>query len=114
MWLLTTIGFFSVVAYTDDPNVLLVRARVREDLEALRDQHLPDLEILETVAADYRFRAVVTRKAFARVAGALVASIDYPNFKDVVKQRQGQARASAYSDVWSVLYRLQTDERIRS
>ena len=38
MWLFTTQGFYSVVAHRRDPDRLLVRARAREDLEALRDQ----------------------------------------------------------------------------
>jgi hypothetical protein len=36
MWLVTTQGFYSVVAHRGDPDRVLVRARVREDLEALR------------------------------------------------------------------------------
>jgi hypothetical protein len=47
MWMITTIGFFSVVQDHDDPDRLLVRARVREDLERLRDEYLPDLHIVE-------------------------------------------------------------------
>ncbi|MCP9491271.1 MAG: hypothetical protein MSC31_15550 [Solirubrobacteraceae bacterium MAG38_C4-C5] len=36
MWLLTPRGFYSVVANHDDPETVLVRARVREDLEQRR------------------------------------------------------------------------------
>src|SRR5436190_2792927 len=60
MWLFTTQGFYSVVAHRRDPDRLLVRARAREDLDALRDQ-IPELRIFSDPHADYRWRAVVTR-----------------------------------------------------
>src|SRR3954454_8877964 len=61
MWLFTTIGFFSVVADPAHADTLKVRARAREDLEALRDHYLPDLEVVESGRTDYRFRAFVHR-----------------------------------------------------
>ena len=68
MWLMTPIGFFSIVQKPSDRDgdTLTVRARVRSDLEALRDQYLPGLgEIQESRHNDYRFRAVVPRPAVA-------------------------------------------------
>src|SRR4051794_33024703 len=58
MWVLTTQGFYSVVEDRDDENRVLVRARAREDLEALKRQ-IPDLQIYETPPPDhdYGFRA---------------------------------------------------------
>lgn len=110
MWLFTSLGFFSVVAHRDDPDTMLVRARVRADLEALREAHLPDVDIVETRDRDYRFRALVARDAWAHAAGALARDIDYPNFKNAVAERQGHSRASRYSHVWSVMYELQRAE----
>jgi hypothetical protein len=45
MWLITPIGFFSIVRKPDGQRVgtLTVRARVRGDLEALRGLYLPGL-----------------------------------------------------------------------
>lgn len=60
MWLVTPVGFFSVVRKpTDIKNkTLTVRARVRSDLEALKAQYLPELgPIQESKVNDYRFRA---------------------------------------------------------
>jgi hypothetical protein len=107
MWLFTSIGFFAVVAHRDDPDTLLVRARSRDDLEALRDRHLPALEIHEHAGADYRWRATVTRTEWGRVAATLATEIDYPNFKSAVAARQGPDRAELYHDVWGVMYWLQ-------
>lgn len=107
MWLFTDIGFFSVVAHRDRRDTLLVRARARKDLQALRDRHLPDLELHENAGSDYRWRAYVFRSDWEHIAAALAASIDYPNFKDAVAERQGPDRIELYHDVWAVMHRLQ-------
>ena len=106
MWLLTTRGFYSVVADRSDPDRLLVRARTREDLEAL-EPFVENLRIHETRAADYRWRTFVSSPDWARAVVALVEEIDYPNFKAEVERRQGRDRAEVYHGVWRVLGRLQ-------
>lgn len=110
MWLMTPVGFFSVVRkQTDIDNATLtVRARVKQDLETLKARYLPELgTIQESAVNDYRFRAVAPQAAVAQAMARLVQDLDYNNFKDAVAQRQGQARADVYHDVWSVLYSLQ-------
>lgn len=109
MWLITPIGFFSVVQKPTDikKQTLTVRARVREDLEALKT-FLPELGRIQTSTAnDYRYRAVAPKAAVAKAMASLIEQLDYSNFKNEVAAVQGQARASAYHDVWSVLHRLQ-------
>jgi hypothetical protein len=106
MWLITTQGFYSVVAHRDDPDLLLVRARTREDIEALREQ-IPALEPFEDRSADYRHRAVVTREHWRDAVAQLVGAIDYGNFKSAVGKRQGWDRERVYHAVWDVLARLQ-------
>jgi hypothetical protein len=107
MWLLTTQGFYSVVHRDPDkPDTLLVRARTRADIEALRQQ-IPNIEPIETSSADYRWRAAVSREAWAHAAAELAAEIDYDNFKNAVKRVQGPDRAGVYSRVWDALYELQ-------
>ena len=110
MWLFTTRGFYSVVEDHGDPDRVLVRARVREDLESLADL-IPALEVQETPERDYRFRAQVTRDAWAAAATQLAREIDYPNFKDAVRDRQGSDRAHVYSGVWGMLLGLQEGGR---
>lgn len=102
MWLLTPRGFYSVVANNDDPETVLVRARVRGDLEELADL-VGGLEILETPERDYRWRAVVSRTAWSGALVLLAAEIDYPNFKSEVALRQGHERAGVYHEVWATL-----------
>lgn len=105
MWILTTFGFFSVVAHRDLPDSLLVRARVRADLDALLARMIvPDRPPVEcTPDADYRYRAVVPRSVFATILALAIEGIDYANFKDAVHERQGFARALLYSNVWDQL-----------
>lgn len=94
------------VANTDDPETVLVRARVREDLEGLHDL-IDGLEVIETRERDYRWRAVVSRTAWSAALVRLAAEIDYPNFKDEVARRQGRKRADVYHGVWATLLGLQ-------
>ncbi len=113
MWLITPVGFFSVVRKPSDTKnrTLTVRARVRADLVALRAEYLPELgRIQESQVNDYRFRAVAPQTAVSRAMARLGDSIDYSNFKDEVATRQGYTRAHLYHEVWSTLYRLQRPE----
>jgi len=110
MWLTTPIGFYSIVekVWDKDEGLLTVRARVREDLDALRDRYLPSLgPTSEDPLSDYRFRAQAPREAVAEAVAALVRGVDYDNFKSAVAIRQGAARASVYHRAWDVYRKLQ-------
>jgi hypothetical protein len=114
MWLITTTGFYSVVEkpWDRDAGTLTVRARARQDLDALRSAFLPELgETVENPNADYRFRAQAPRSAVARAMQAQVEVIDYDNFKPAVSQRQGSGRARVYHHVWDALYRIQSGQK---
>lgn len=108
MWILTPLGFFSIVQKPADvaTNTLTVRARVREDLEALREAILPEMgRIEDSHGTDYRYRAVAPRQAVASALASLATGLDYQNFKDAVAERQGHERAALYGEVWSTLRR---------
>ena len=110
-WFITTIGFFSVVEKDADKSrgTLTIRSRVHSDLENLRDSYLPGMgEILESTRSDYRFRAIASREAVSAAMAALVAGIEYSNFKDEVASRHGYGRAGVYGHVWGQLYHLQS------
>lgn len=111
MWLLTPSGFFSIVQKPEDVKrgTLTVRARVRSDLESLKQSCLPGMgDIQESISNDYRFRTIAPRSEVAAAVAAMVEQLDYSNFKNQVEKQQGQPRASLYHDVWDVLYHLQT------
>jgi hypothetical protein len=106
MWVFTPQGFYSVVVHRDDPSLVLVRARAREDLENLQTQ-LPGLVIFEDDAADYLYRAIVNREDWKRALAELADAMDYDNFKDAVTERQGEERHRLYLRVWGVMLALQ-------
>ena len=92
MWLITPLGFFSIVRKPDDVSSgkLTIRARVKSDLEALRGHYLPGLEtIAEDAGTDYRYRAKAPRGEVAKALAQLVQDIDYVNFKDEVAKKAG-------------------------
>ena len=112
MWLMTPIGFFSIVEKpTDKPNdTLTVRSRVRRDLVALKQQYLPGLGVIqESVDTDYRFRATAPRAEISAAMARLVSDLHYSNFKSEVAKQQGYKRSHLYHGVWDVLHKLQTD-----
>src|SRR5664279_2203184 len=108
MWLITKNGFLSVVQNLDSKgpgDALLVRGRVRRDLEhfadvALRLGERP--EIVETLRADYGFRLTTSRAVLAAYLAGQVGALDYPNFKSEVAKDDPE-RAQVYSRVWGVL-----------
>ncbi len=112
MWIITPIGFFSIVQKPGDAaaGTLTVRARVRSDLVALQATVLPDLgTITESHSTDYRFRATAPRGMVEAAVAKLVAQLDYSNFKSQVAKVQGAKRSNLYHGVWDVLHRMQGD-----
>ena len=110
MWLMTPLGFFSIVCKPDDEEqgTLTVRSRVKSDLDALRKNFLPSLgAIAEGAGTDYRYRAKARRDDIGKALAQMVQQLDYENFKNEVAHRQGKYRASVYGKVWEVLYNLQ-------
>lgn len=104
MWLFTNIGFFSVVQ-KPGTNFLTIRARVRGDLDTLRQKYLPELSPTASKGGtDYPYRATCTHAAFATAAGKIINDIGYANFKNEVASRQGKDRAHRYGKVWQALY----------
>jgi len=122
MWIFTKHGFFSAVSARKgtgkrdepvDPDRIIVRARVRDHLEALKKRFatiLSKCDIKEFAGSDYAYRLFVTRSAWEQVVAGLVQETDYDNFKAEVARHQGTA-GSAYEhslhEVWSVMNRLQ-------
>jgi len=118
MWLFTRYGFFSVTQPTkDNPTVkaselVQIRARMRMHLQALQARFPVGLagEILESEETDYRYRLIVERRCFQRVAAALVGELDYSNFKGACSRHStwlGSGYTHALHEVWSIHHGLQ-------
>lgn len=105
MWVFTGIGYFSVIEHRKNRELLLVRSRVKGDLEELKKLFLPNLgEILSTpTGADYPYRALAWRVEFAEAMKKAVEAIDYTNFKSGISRTQGFARHDLYMRVWSIM-----------
>lgn len=111
MWLFTEVGFFSVTRVPRSSD-LQVRARVREDLDVLRDRYIPSLSDTHvTPQRDYPYRAFCTHLAMAKAVARVVQDIDYVNFKNRVTEVQGLPRHNLYAKVWEVMHRA--EEKIR-
>ncbi|HWP24081.1 MAG TPA: hypothetical protein VNM15_07900 [Candidatus Binatia bacterium] len=122
MWVFTKHGFFSAVCARQgsgkhgqpvDPKRIMVRARVRAHLEALK-KRFPDLlgqcKIQEFAGTDYAFRIFVAKSVWSQVLAGLAEETDYDNFKSEVARHQGKAGAAyehSLHDVWAVMYKLQ-------
>jgi hypothetical protein len=116
MWLQTKYGFYSVVEHNDDLQILMVRARSRDDLVNLceladavrRDYKSASVEgfdtdkIVHTPQADYHWRLIVPRQAWMELSLRLMTEIDYGNFKNAVAKRNRE-RADLYHEVWATL-----------
>lgn len=107
MWIFALEGFVSVVAVRGSADRLLVRGRVREDVEHWRQLVGGRQRLMQTPAADYRWRFMTTRARLARAFAKMIAEgIRYDNFKRAVGH-DDQARARAYLEVWASMFRLQ-------
>ena len=122
MWIFTRYGFYSAVCARQgegshgapiDPARIMVRARLRSHLDALRTRFpetLGALEIREFAGTDYAFRLFVSKADWVDVLSALAEEMDYDNFKSEVARHQGRSGAAyerALHEVWSVMNRLQ-------
>lgn len=101
MWVFLKDSFFSIVENENDNRQLLVRARVRGDIE----RRWPDATVQETPDNDYRFRAFIDRSAVASAIEKAVKNIDYPNYKNSISQKK--LRSAFYAMVWHTMWRLQ-------
>lgn len=122
MWIFTKYGFYSAVCVRQgdgssgqpiDPERLMVRARVRAHLDALKARYPDPLGACEIQASshtDYAYRLFVSKNDWAQVMSRLTLDTDYGNFKSEVHRHQGRAGAPyehALHDVWSVMHALQ-------
>ena len=117
MWLITSIGFFSIVQKPGDSEdgMLTIRARAKGDLDALREKYLSTLgKTASDSGTDYRYRARAPREDIAKAMMNIVQDINYHNFKTEVQKRQGSARAKTYHGVWDVLYGISEPDAMDS
>ena len=102
MWVMLNNSFLSIVENINNPEKLLVRARIRGDIERVFN----DASVFEDLTADYKYRAFIDRKTVQNEISKQVEGINYYNFKDSISKEE-QERHDAYIQVWSALLRIQ-------
>ncbi len=111
MWIVTTKGFLSAVQNLNAKGAheaLLVRGRVRADLERFADFAAGRGDrpaVVESPDADYGFRLTTSRETLAAFLAERVTAIDYPNFKSEI-YKTDPVREKVYEDVWAALHGL--------
>jgi hypothetical protein len=100
MWICLNNSFLSIVSDNKNPNLLLVRARKKGDIEAV----FPNTIVNENVGTDYKYRSSIDRRTVAYVLADLALNIDYGNFKNSVVDPD---RHDAYFDIWATMYGFQ-------
>lgn len=109
MWIFTPTAFVSIVAHRSKPGILLVRARLKGDLERM----FPGCKVTETRNADYRFRTELSRGRVIDQVAEQLETMRYDNVKGAIPTGTGQVhrdRAHAMHDVWGVMHKAQTDQ----
>jgi hypothetical protein len=101
-------GFFSVVAHATRPEHVLVRGRVKSDMDNLAAKFWPDqpeISYDEIGAHDYPYRMVIRRDQWGNILANLGANVPYTNFKAAVEQQRNAARDAVYYTVWATVKR---------
>ena len=107
MWIFTDTGFISAVRKTERPDVLTVRSRDRESLEALTS--VTGDEIVSSPQGDYPYRAFVDPSSFSQWVADTALNVDYNNFKSQVATTRGYSYTHALHEVWAAM--LATEDR---
>lgn len=111
MWIFLNDAFLSIVHKDCQPHEVLVRARIKGDLEKvfndeklLESNGLKPVEVIRYTKSDYLYRAVVSRRHMMLVMVAELDRVVYSNFKASTRDNKLH---TAYNGVWGIMARLQ-------
>jgi hypothetical protein len=107
MWIFTETGFISAVRKPEYPDVITVRARDRQSLEALASK--ANVEIKRSPNGDYPYRVFVGDGPFIEWFLDRGAEIQYENFKNRVYETRGSDFARALGNVWSAMLKVEDE-----
>jgi hypothetical protein len=122
VWVFTRYGFFSIACAqhqdgTIDSNTVMVRARLKEHLQNLKDRFpLSDLgkaQILNSVGTDYKYRIILPKDEWAKILADLATEQSWSNFKNETSrfarlEKVTNAYVSALHKIWGIMFDLQT------
>lgn len=115
MWVYTTKGFFSIVEDRDNPDQVIIRARLKKDIDNLKrifdSLKLRAKKIAVNSRADYRYRFTADRMDWITVMIRLMVGLHYANFKDAVYDTESgemkEKRHETYLNIWMTMRELQ-------
>lgn len=102
MWILMNNSYFSIVKNNNRENSLIVKARIKGDIEKI----FPKANVRENIGTDYKYRAFLPKWVVSKAIKKSIEAIDYDNFKDSVPL-EDDMRHDVYFDVWLTLLKLQ-------
>lgn len=112
MWMITRHGLISVVADKKMPDIMVVRARRKKDLESiisvidgyklLEGKDLPAVIDTNRSGFDYPYRLKLEKEVWELLAYNLAAEVDYTNFKGEGIDPKDQALLAFAHRVWEV------------
>lgn len=111
MWIFTVDGYYSAVQDKDNPDQIMVRSRIKKDLEAMlakADLFYPsfkaeDYEILEWAGTDYAYRVFIPRVVWVAYLAETAHELTYTNFKGAALGFGDSQRSSVYHNIWQLL-----------
>lgn len=111
MWICVKSGFFSIVK-KGGAGEYQIRARVKKDLQNLVKlcnwQGTEAGQIRTTSNSDYSFRIIINKEGLLALMERAVLDIDYPNFKDAIKNIPDQIpKLDIYHQIWALMLQLQ-------
>jgi len=101
VWIYTVSGFYSIVEDRDDPDLLLVRARVKGDIQRL----WPQAEVAFTPDHDYAYRCLLPRRIVGHAVSEAIKKVGYHSYKDAVRDKR---RSIDYLKVWTAMVEMQS------
>jgi hypothetical protein len=108
MWLFAKDGFIAIKQHNRQPRLLVVRGRVKGDIERLMS--IPARQVVEDNRADYRYRCFLDRDRVADRIAEQVCAIRYgangEGFKSAVVDKR---REAYYFSIWDIGYQMQEE-----
>ena len=92
MWIQFNNAFLSILENRDNKLELLVRARIKGDIEKI----FPEAEVFKDDSADYKYRLFISKATIATRMMLKMTEINYDNFKNSVNEIESK---NVYSNV---------------
>lgn len=102
MWIFLPNAMISIVAHRQRPDFLLVRARIKGDIERV----FPGAIVTRSPRADYLYRATVHRDRVASTLSQHLVTMTYANVKGAIPVGDSRRRSFMHA-TWHVMHSAQ-------